>query len=628
MISEPNTGERPKSFRLGAGLIVLIALLVYIPAMRAGFVWDDSEVLTASSLIRAKDGIFRIWFTKDSPNYWPVTWSSFWLEWRLWGMNAAGYHVVNVLLHAASAVLIWRILKRLKIPGAWAAALIFAVHPVNVASVAWIAERKNTLSMLFYALAILWYLQFDDDGDRRWYFLSLGSFLLALLSKTSVVMLPFVLLGCAWWRRGRIGRKDLLRVIPFFALSGIMGLVTVWFESALPYPPEVAHPEGFFARLAGAGWAVWFYIYKAALPLNLSMVYPRWWIDPASPIVYLPGLLLLVCLGLCLRFRRSVGRPVLFGLGYFVVTLFPVMGFFTTALMADTLVADHWQYVSIIGIIALAVGAGATLYGRLRPRHRQWLLVATAALVGALSVLTWQQTRVYESDETLWRDTIAKDPRCWVAHVNLGRFMFDRKRHEEAITRFRASLRIMPEEEADTPHSAMRRPVPITYIGMVLLERGETDEAISHLREALRVRPTFVLARENLAVALLRQDRVAEAMAQHREVLRIRPNWLPTLNDLAWILATHENPEFRDAAEAVRLAEHACELSDYENAVSLDTLAAAYAEAGRFPEAVRIARKALALASEHETFSRHLRHSIKLYEASRPFRRRFVQVEP
>ncbi|MBW2173600.1 MAG: glycosyltransferase family 39 protein, partial [Deltaproteobacteria bacterium] len=220
-----------KSSSLRVGIIVLITLVVYIPAMRAGFVWDDDLFLTNNPLIKADDGLYRFWFTTEPPDYFPLVSTSLWFEWRVWGMDATGYHVVNIVLHAISSMLIWLVLRRLKIPGAWLAALIFAVHPVNVESVAWITERKNTQPMVFYLLTILLYLRFEGDGRRRWYVLALSAFLIALLSKTSVVMLPFVLLGCAWWQRGSIQRKDLVRSIPFFVMSGVLGLVTVWYQS-------------------------------------------------------------------------------------------------------------------------------------------------------------------------------------------------------------------------------------------------------------------------------------------------------------------------------------------------------------------------------------------------------------
>jgi hypothetical protein len=258
-----------------AAALVAITFLAYLPAMRGGFIWNDDTFLTRNPLIKTPDGLRRLWFTTDPPDYFPLTSTSLWLEWRLWGMNPAGYHVVNVLLHAVSAVLLWRVLKRLNAPGAWLAGLIFAVHPVNVESVAWITERKNTLAMVLYMASLLAYLKFDEDGAPRTYALALGLFLLALLAKTSVIMLPAVLLLCAWWRRGGIERKDILRAIPFAALSGALALVTVWYQYHRAIAAEVVRTDGFLARTAGAGWAAWFYLYKALLPAKLCFVYPR-----------------------------------------------------------------------------------------------------------------------------------------------------------------------------------------------------------------------------------------------------------------------------------------------------------------------------------------------------------------
>ena len=219
-----------QAFLAKSGLIVLITLAAYLPALRGGFVFDDYPLITENGMVRADDGIRLFWSGAGTADYYPLTGSLWWLEWRWWGDHAMGYHVLDVLLHAADAVLLWMILRRLNIPGAWLAALMFAIHPVNVATAAWISEQKNTLSMLFYAVAILLYLRFNAESRWRWYAWSLGAFLLALCSKTAVVMLPFALLGCVWWLHGRLRWKDWLRGAPFFALSFLFGLVTVWFE--------------------------------------------------------------------------------------------------------------------------------------------------------------------------------------------------------------------------------------------------------------------------------------------------------------------------------------------------------------------------------------------------------------
>ena len=455
--------ERARAPRclLPALIIVAAALLAYAPALRAGFIWDDDAFLTENPLIRASNGLYRCWFTKVSPDYFPLTTSMLWLEWRLWGPNAAGYHLVNVLLHAASAVLLWRVLLRLRVPGAWLAGLLFAVHPVAVESVAWITERKNTLAMALYLASILAWLRFDDDsshhdgttnttdGNRQnatrshhdettsttngtpqsavcnpQYFLSMGLFLLALLAKTSVVMLPVVLLGCAWWRRGRVARRDFLRVLPFAAMAAALGLVTIWYQYRNAIGPHVVRSEGLAARAAMAGWAAWFYLYKALLPLKLCFVYPRWTAS-TSLLAFVPGFLFLAMLFLFARYRRGWGRPFLFALGYFLVALLPVLGFLNISFMYYALVADRWQYTALIGVVALAAGLLAWIMER-PGRAGQVAIAAAGALVLVCAGLTFRQTHIYHDQETLWRDTAAKNPTAWIAYTNLGGLLFRR----------------------------------------------------------------------------------------------------------------------------------------------------------------------------------------------------------
>jgi len=530
---------------LRVAVLVLVTVVVYIPAMGGGFIWDDDLFLTENPLIKADDGLYRFWFTTQAPDYFPLVSSSLWLEWRLWGMNAMGYHVVNILLHAMSSVLIWLVLRRLSIPGAWLAALVFAIHPVNVESVAWITERKNTQPMVFYLLTILSYLKFQKDGRSRWYVLALCAYLLALLSKTSVVMLPFVLLGCAWWQQGRITKRELARSIPFFILSGVLGLVTVWFQYNVAIGEDTFRTAGFFSRLAGAGWAVWFYIYKAILPLRLSFVYPQWQIDAASILSYLPALLIAACLGLFWRYRKGWGRGPLFGLGYFVVTLFPVLGFFDINFMRYTLVTDHWQYTSIIGIIGLATGVGV---GIVEKQHhmKKVATVAGVALVGLLSVLSWGECHKYKDVEALWRDTVSKNPKAWVAHNNLATALLAREKFEEAAVHCFHALRMNPGhakvhcalgtalagvgrlEEAVTHFSDGLKLNPNLAeahcdLGRALCALGRLDEAIEHFSEALRLAPGLAEAHADLGIALAKQGRLDEASEHFSRAAEIEP---------------------------------------------------------------------------------------------------------
>jgi tetratricopeptide (TPR) repeat protein len=503
-----------KTAALRSGVIVLITLLVYTPAMRAGFVWDDDLFLTENPLIKADDGLYRFWLTTEPPDYFPLVSTSLWLEWRLWGMNATGYHVVNIVLHAVSSMLIWLVLSRLKIPGAWLAAVVFAIHPVNVESVAWITERKNIQPMVFYLLTILSYLQFQSTRRKRWYLFALCSFLLALASKTSVVMLPFVLLGCAWWERGRIAPKDLLRSIPFFILSAVFGLVTVWFQYNVAIGEDVVRAEGFFSRLAGAGWAIWFYIYKAVFPHRLSFVYPRWDIDPYSIVSYLPGLIFVVCMGVFWRYRKGWGKAPLFGLGYFAVTLFPVLGFFDINFMRYSLVTDHWQYTSIIGIIALVVGVGKRVLDGWQRRPRKLVSAAAAVLVGVLGITTWSQCHIYKDVEALWRDTISKNPNAWLAHHNLGTALLAQGRFEEAITHCSEALRI-------NPHHAKIH----CALGSALAGEGKFDEAVMRFSEALRISPGFAEAHNDLGCALDKLGRLDEAIHHFAQAVKLNPEY-------------------------------------------------------------------------------------------------------
>ena len=509
-----------------AGAIVLLTALAYIPAMRAGFIWDDDDFLTNNPLVQASDGLRRFWFSTEPPDYFPLVSSSLWVEWRLWGMNATGYHVVNVLLHAISSVLVWRVLRKLRIPGAWLAGLIFAVHPVNVESVAWITERKNVFPMVFYLLSILCYLRSEDKRNRRWYLLSLGSFLLALLSKTSVVMLPVVLLGCVWWRRGRVERTDVVRTIPFFCLAVALGLLTIWFQYNRSIADTVVRTDSLLSRLAIAGCAVWFYLYKAVIPHGLAFVYPRWQIAPSSVLSYVPDFVLLVCLATFVWYRKGWGRPFLAGIGYCVITLLPVLGFLNIYFMRYSLVADHWQYTSIIGVIALGVGLAAGFANRRPGALRILGILPGLAVVGLFSVLTWRQACIYGDRETLWRDTLAKSPRSAMPHSNLGGILLEQGKTEEAIEHFREALRINPNEP-EAHHD----------LANALVSQGKLDEAIPSYGEALRLRPGYAKAHYNLANALAAQGRLDEAVTHYTAAIRALPTYAMAHSNLGHALA-------------------------------------------------------------------------------------------
>jgi tetratricopeptide (TPR) repeat protein len=624
----------------GGAVIFLLTFLVYWPALRGEFIWDDVLLVRQNPLVTGQLGLGGIWFRTD----FPLANVAFWAQWRLWGDHPAGYRVVNVLLHAASSVLLWRVLARLRIPGGWLAGLVFAVHPVCAASVVWIAELKNTLSLPFYLLSLLCYLSFQlsqEQGQRRkafgWYLLSLGLFLLALLSKTSTVMLPVVLVGCGWWRRGRVRLRDLPPTAPFFALALGFGLMSIWFQAHGAMAGVAVQTEGFGGRLAGAGRALWFYLGKALLPVRLSMIYPRWTIDAAALGSYVPLLLWGGLCGVGWWFRRGWGRHALFGLGCFTVTLLPVLGFLDLYFLALSRVSDHLAYLPLTALVALGAASLSQL-----PKPSV-LRISAGALVLGLGVLTLNRARVFATEEALWRDTLAKNPAAWCAHANLGWILAAQQKYEEAGQHLAASLQTnpnnaqahgnlgrllalqgrFPEAEGHFQTALQLKPADAATrkaYGSALAEAGRSREAIRQLREALRSEPEAA-GQLQLAMLLYQTGQGRAALAEYRQALARQPDMAEGLSNLAWLLAACSDATVRDGAEAVRLAERACRLTDFKDAQMVAVLAAAYAEAGRFPDAAAMAQKAVAMAtaSGDAKFAAMNRRLLGLYRAGRPY---------
>jgi tetratricopeptide (TPR) repeat protein len=529
--------------RLRQGAMVLLVfglvLACYWPALRGGRVWDDKGHITRPDL-QSLPGLVRIWTQLGATQqYYPVVHTAFWIEHRLWGDATLGYHALNVFLHATSCCLVALILRRwwrLKAglpPGTeWLAALIFAVHPVCVESVAWISEQKNTLSLVFYLLAVLAYLKFDArrpaPKSAKYYGLALALFLLALGTKTVTATLPAALLLILWWRKGRLSwRRDVLPLSLWFAPAIAAGLFTAWIERHLIGAEGAAFDLSAGQRLLLSGRVIWFYLGKLFWPTGLIFIYPHW--DVAADAAKWYGWLtaaLAVTAALWLIRRRF--RGPLAGWLFFVGSLAPALGFFNVYPFIFSYVADHFQYLASLGIIVVVAAAIGAFLGRASPPIRVGGLVLCGLLVGTLAVLANRQSASYRNGVTLYRATLARNPDCWMAHNNLGYELRSAGLQAEAIDQYEQALRIKPDyAEA---HNNLAREIEKLP--------GRGWEALDHYEEALRIKPDYFTAHLNMADFLATlPGRQADAIAQYEEVLRLQPDYAAAHNNLAIIYA-------------------------------------------------------------------------------------------
>ena len=516
--AEPAPPPLPAARASGwAGALALLALVLvaYAPALDAGFVWDDDDYVTANTTLRSVDGLARIWAEPGAvPQYYPLAFTSLWLDYRLWGLRPFGYHLVNVLLHGVNAVLLWRLLGVLAVPGAWLGAAVFAVHPVHVESVAWVTERKNVLSGALYLAAFLAYLRFAPPGGGsvrppavRAYAAALGLFVLAMLSKTVTCTLPAALLLVLWWKRPRLAARDVLPLLPFFGVGLGLAAVTIWMEKHHVGARGVDWALSAVDRGLIAGRALWFYLGKLVWPAPLVFNYPRWRIDAGVWWQYVFPLGAAAAGTALFAARRRIGTAPLVAALFFAVTLLPALGFVDVFPMRYSFVADHFQYLASIGPIALAAALG-TVATR-GPDARDVRRLGGGAVVLVLAALTWRQAHAYRDLRTLWTDTLAKNPGSWMAHNNLGLMLAGEGRLDDAIDHYRAALRIRADD-------AFAR----NNLGYALAMQGHLDAAVPELVEAVRIEPANAEARSNLGNVLMATGRVEEAIAQYREALR------------------------------------------------------------------------------------------------------------
>ncbi len=719
--AKPPPFELPTWWPIGMMLIVM-TLAAYLPALNGGFVWDDDSWTTGIvNLLGSFQGLRWMWTHPSAlQQYYPLSGTTFWLDYQLWGFWTLPYHVENVLLHGLAACVFWRLLVKLKVPGAWLGAAVFALHPLMVESAAWITERKNVLSMVLslgslYACGQsvgFWERDDSDRGtasgaqDRAWRLASI-LFFAAVLAKTTAYCIPAILLLLCWWKRGRLRwREDVLPTLPLFVVGIGFGVAVSWLEKHHLNAHGREWELSFLERCLVAGRAFWFYIGKVVWPANFCFLYPRWHPDIHSLAQWLYPITAVGALAALWLGRQRWGRGPLTAVLFYLGTIFPLLGFMNPYGMRYSFVWDHWGYFPSLGLIALA----AAMVARLCPPRL--LDGVSAALICLLGILTWRQCGQYADAETLWRVTIERNPAAVLAHNNLGLMLQQQGRVDEAADHYWKALavdpdfpeahlnigivlqgrgaldeavshyqRVIPERpdlvaarinyatilldrgQADEAIGQLRKALEIfpdrietlNNLALALLRKGDADEAMAHLRKALDLQPGFAPAHYNMGNALAQKGREADAMGEYEEALRLSPDFpdarvsladtlsqlgrdeeamgqyaealrlhpdLPTaLNNLAWLRATDARPELRDGAEAVRLAERACEATGFKQPMLVGTLAAAYAEAGQFEKAVQTARQAhdLALAAGFTDLAATNQLLMELYSARRPY---------
>lgn len=479
------------------GLFLALVLVAYVPAIRSGWIWDDDDYITHNPTLRSTLGLVQIWLEPyDSPQYYPLVFTSFWIEFQLWGLTAGPYHLTNVLLHGFNAWLIWRLLVRLEVPGAWLAAAVFALHPVHVESVAWVTERKNTLSALFYLTSVLAFLEHVETKSRAWYALALGAFLAALLSKTITCTLPAVLFLLLWWKRGALTRANWLALAPMFVMGVGMGLQTVWLEKHVVGASGDDWSLGPLERCLLAGRAVWFYAGKLLWPEPLIFTYPKWNVDAGALYWYVFALSAIGVLAGLWALRGRWGRGPLVAALVFAGTLFPAIGFFDIYPFRYSFVADHFQYLASVPLIALGI-AGACRWFRKWPVLGKVLAVALLLLLGGR---TFRQGFIYDSEQTLWEDTLTKNPDCALAHARLGVFLAREERYQEAVDHFTQVVRLHPDSLMDR-----------LILAHFAAAGGLHDRAITEYQTLVIRYPMSSAAHRGLGVSLRDQGRFDEA---------------------------------------------------------------------------------------------------------------------
>ncbi|MEJ0000897.1 MAG: tetratricopeptide repeat protein [Verrucomicrobiota bacterium] len=589
-------------------LIVAVALWIYYPAFNGDWLWDDDIYVTNNTHITEPGGLWKIWFEPSSfLEYYPIKQTVAWAEWRLWGADTLGYHLVNVALLVAGALLIWRLFARLGVRLAWLGGLVFVAHPLNVESVAWMAELKNTLSLPPFLLAACAWIDFEEGGRRGDYLRALAWFVVALLCKISVVLFPAVLPLYAWWKRGRVDVPGLLATAPFWAVSAMVTWIDLHAGSsfnqaqALGVSDVLAMGDASH-RFALAGTALAFYFASFWLPLAPVPIYPLWPLDPLSAVDFLPWLGLAVMLGWCWWRRAAWGRHALLGLGFFLVMSLPFVAFGVTFFPRDTWVMDHFLYVPMIGLVGLAVAAFGSIDAQLPVKARTYSTALATIVLVLMAFEAHAYAGAFSDAATLWTYTLQRNPGAWTAHIGLGNELLKANHLPEAEREFEAALALRPNnaaandglgtalgQEGRVPEAIARFRAGLainpndatthTNLGIILAATGHGDEALGEFLAALKLQPNFAQAHYNVGNVYFQRGQLAQAAEAYRAAIALRPHYSTARFNLARVAAAQGN-------DAEALEQWAGAVKDDPDFVEARLqLGAALAKAGRNAEA-------------------------------------------
>ena len=516
---------------LGVMTIILAVLWVYSPALDGGWLWDDDWYITNNPLVRDLAGLWKFWCAPGSwTEYYPLEETLLWVEWHLFGNATPGYHLVTISLHAANALLVWRLLARLGLRNAWLGGFIFAVHPAAVDSVAWIAETKNTASTLPCLLAMIAWIDFENRREPRDYFLALACFTIGMLCKIAIAPLPAVLLLYTWWKRYRIAWRDTFTTAPFFVIAVVLSAISI--AAGVIYSQQAGKAADTLpqldlaARIALAGQSLGVYFAHVVWPVDLLPSYPQWNIGASSPPAFVPCLVLAAVFA-ALWFRRaSWGAAAILALGTFVLFLAPFLGFVSASYMSFTWIMDHYLYVAMIGPVGLFIAALDSIGNRVAASSRI-AVTGAALLMGALLAFAARGYAAMFSDEaTLWGYTVQHNAGDWLAQDNLGKAQLVAGKPGDAANHFRAALALHPGR-AQTHLS----------LGRALLAMNRSGDAIAEFDTALAIDPTNSEIYDQKGMALVQAGRAIDAVPLLQRAVQLRPHYAIGLGDLGIALA-------------------------------------------------------------------------------------------